>query len=105
MASCRNCYNDSEGRASTAGHSTLCVEVPCQPTAMSGVAHPFAGAGGGSLFEYKVATLLAADLIRSRHTEHGGVWVPETLTRGYALHPGARNRYMMRYTRTQHRPA
>ena len=40
---------------------------------MSEVAHPFAGAGGGSLFEYKVATLLAADLIRSQHTEHGGV--------------------------------
>ena len=40
---------------------------------MSGVAHPFAGAGGGSLFEYKVATLLAADLVQSRHTEHGGV--------------------------------
>ena len=40
---------------------------------MSGVGHPFAGAGGGSLFEYKVATLLAADLILSRHTEHGGV--------------------------------
>ena len=40
---------------------------------MSGGAHPFAGAGGGHLFEYKVATLLAADLIRSRHTEHGGV--------------------------------
>ncbi len=50
-----------------------CVEVPCQTTAMSGVAHPFAAAGGGSLFEYKVATLLAVDLIRSRHTEHGGV--------------------------------
>ena len=40
---------------------------------MSGAAHPFAGAGGGSLFEYKVATLRAADLVRSRHTEHGGV--------------------------------
>ena len=40
---------------------------------MSGVAHPFAAAGGGTLFEYKVATLLAADLVLSRHTEHGGV--------------------------------
>ena len=40
---------------------------------MSGVGHPFAGAGGGSLFEYKVATLLAADLVLSQHTEHGGV--------------------------------
>ena len=29
-------------------------------------------------------------------------WV---LTRGFALHPGTSNRYMMRYTRTQHRPA
>ena len=26
------------------------------------------------------------------------------LTRGYALHPGTRNRYEIRYTRTQHRP-
>ena len=38
-----------------------------------------------------------------------GVWVPIirswVLTRGFALHPGTRNRYMMRYTRTQHRPA
>ena len=39
---------------------------------MSRVAHPFAGAGGGNLFEYKVATLLATDLVLSRHTEHGG---------------------------------
>ena len=27
------------------------------------------------------------------------------LTRGFALHPGTRNRYEIRYTRTQHRPA
>ena len=27
------------------------------------------------------------------------------LTRGYALHPGTRNRYEIGYTRTQHRPA
>ena len=40
---------------------------------MAGVAHPFAGGGGGHLFEYKVTTLLAADLVVSRHTEHGGV--------------------------------
>ena len=37
------------------------------------------------------------------------LWVPIirswALTRGFALHPGTRNRYMMRYTRTQHRPA
>ena len=26
------------------------------------------------------------------------------LTRGFALHPGTRNRYEIRYTRTQHRP-
>ena len=51
---------------------------------MSGVAHPFAGAGGGSLFEYKVATLLAADLIRSRHTEHGGVIVAIEMQTGLA---------------------
>ena len=39
----------------------------------------------------------------------GSLWVPTirswALTRGFALHPGTRNRYMMRYTRTQHRPA
>ena len=39
----------------------------------------------------------------------GGVWVPIirswALTRGFALHPGTRNRYEIRYTRTQHRPA
>ena len=37
-----------------------------------------------------------------------GVWVPTTrswaLTRGFALHPGTRNRYEIRYARTQHRP-
>ena len=37
------------------------------------------------------------------------VWVPIirswALTRGFALHPGTRNRYKIRYTRTQHRPA
>ena len=37
------------------------------------------------------------------------LWVPIirswALTRGFALHPGTRNRYMMRYTRTQHRSA
>ena len=38
-----------------------------------------------------------------------GLWVPIirswALTRGYALHPGTRNRYEIQYTRTQHRPA
>ena len=37
------------------------------------------------------------------------LWVPIirswALTRGFALHPGTRNRYKIRYTRTQHRPA
>ena len=37
-----------------------------------------------------------------------GVWVPTirswALTRGFALHPGTRNRHEIRYTRTQHRP-
>ncbi|MGH9248614.1 MAG: hypothetical protein ACRD0W_03730 [Acidimicrobiales bacterium] len=42
---------------------------------MTRTGHPFATAGGGTLFEYKVATLLAADLIRSRLTEHHGVIV------------------------------
>ena len=36
------------------------------------------------------------------------VWVPIirswALARGFALHPGTRNRYEIRYTRTQHRP-
>ena len=57
---------------SVLGHDVF-LESRCQTAAMAGGAHPFAGAGGGHLFEYKVATLLAADLIRSRHTEHGGV--------------------------------
>ena len=39
----------------------------------------------------------------------GVLWVPiirsRALTRGFALHPGTRNRYEIRYTRTQHRPA
>ena len=38
-----------------------------------------------------------------------GLWVPIirswALTRGFALHPGTRNRYEIRYTRTQHRSA
>ena len=37
------------------------------------------------------------------------LWVPIirswALTRGFALHPGTRNRYEIRYTRTQHRSA
>ena len=37
----------------------------------------------------------------------GSVWVPIirswALTRGFALHPGTRNRYEIRYARTQHR--
>ena len=37
------------------------------------------------------------------------LWVPIirswALTRGFALHSGTRNRYEIRYTRTQHRPA
>ena len=38
-----------------------------------------------------------------------GLWVPIirswALTMGFALHPGTSNRYEIRYTRTQHRPA
>ena len=38
----------------------------------------------------------------------GDLWVPiirsRALTSGFALHPGTRNRYEIRYTRTQHRP-
>ena len=44
-----------------------------------------------------------------RRNDRRRLWVPIirswALTRGFALHPGTRNRYMMRYTRTQHRPA
>jgi hypothetical protein len=40
---------------------------------VTSIAHPFATGGGGTLFEYKVATLLAADVIRSRKSAHGGV--------------------------------
>ena len=36
------------------------------------------------------------------------LWVPTirswALTRGFALHPGTRNRYKIRYTTNQHRP-
>ena len=43
------------------------------------------------------------------HVARQMVWVPIirswALTRGFALHPGTRNRYEIRYTRTQHRPA
>ena len=39
----------------------------------------------------------------------GALWVPIirswALTRGFSLHPGTRNRYEIRCTRTQHRPA
>ena len=50
---------------------------------------------------------------KCRQAEHalssvGRVWVPIirswALTRGFALRPGTRNRYEIRYTRTQHRP-
>lgn len=40
---------------------------------MSSVSHPFASAGGGTLFEYKVATLLTRDLILTRQTRFGGL--------------------------------
>ena len=40
---------------------------------------------------------------------NGSLWVPIirswALTRGFALHPGTRNRYKIRCTRIQHRPA
>lgn len=35
--------------------------------------HPFAGGGGGSLFEYEVATLLAVEMLLGRFTRHEGV--------------------------------
>ena len=52
----------------------------------------------------------ADDLLHHHHHfPSGHTWVPIigswALTRGFALHPGTRNRYMMRDTRTQHRPA
>ena len=40
---------------------------------MSSMPHPFASAGGGTLFEYKVATLLTRDLILSRQTRFSGL--------------------------------
>ena len=50
----------------------------------------------------------ANDLLHRHHFPSGHTWVPTirswALTRGYALHPGTRNRYETRYTRTQHRP-
>ena len=51
----------------------------------------------------------ADDLLHHHHFPSGHTWVPIirswALTRGFALHRGTRNRYMIRYTRTQHRPA
>ena len=50
----------------------------------------------------------ADDLLHRHHFPSGHTWVPKiwscALTRGLALHPGTRNRYEIRYTRTQHRP-
>ena len=51
----------------------------------------------------------ADDLLHHHHHfPSGHTWVPIirswALTRGFALHPGTRNRYEIRYTRTQHRP-
>ena len=73
--------------------------------------HPaFEGALTGRLArrlvaDAKVMTFSAA---ARRHGVHWHVWVPIirswALTRGFALHPGTRNRYEIRYTRTQHRP-
>ena len=52
----------------------------------------------------------ADDLLHHHHHfPSGHTWVPIirswALTRGFALHPGTRNRYKIRYTRTQDRPA
>ena len=52
----------------------------------------------------------ADDLLHHHHHfPSGHTWVPKirswALTRGFALHPGTRNRYEIRDTRTQHRPA
>ena len=51
----------------------------------------------------------ADDLLHHHHFPSGHTWVPIirswALTRGFALHPGTRNRYEIRDTRTQHRPA
>ena len=45
---------------------------------------------------------------RRRQPRQRSLWVPIirswALTWGFALHPGTRNRYEIRYTRTQHRP-
>ena len=51
----------------------------------------------------------ADDLLHHHHHfPSGHTWVPETrpwsLTKGFALHPGTRNRYEIRDTKTQHRP-
>ena len=51
----------------------------------------------------------ADDLLHRHHFPSGHTWVPIirswALTGGFALHPGTRNRYEIRCTRTQHRPA
>ena len=46
--------------------------------------------------------------VDGREVTGNRVWVPIirswALTRGFALHPGTRNRYKIRYTTNQHRP-
>ena len=48
-------------------------------------------------------------LVAALPEDDESLWVPIirswALTRGFALQPGTRNRYEIRYTRTQHRPA
>ena len=55
----------------------------------------------GGPYESTYGTLIHSELLH--------LWVPIirswALTRGFSLHPGTRNRYEIRYTRTQHRPA
>ena len=67
------------------------------------VAHPLAGVARGPGVDFLGASRWPPDVSQGRLS------VPIirswALTRGFSLHPGTRNRYEIRYTRTQHRPA
>ena len=102
-------------------HTSRTVEIPRRLRAHSGNS-PFVGVViPRSLDRHRVQSLPSSERAgtafaqfregadRDRWLKISGLWVPIirscALTRGFALHPGTRNRYEIRYTRTQHRPA
>ena len=79
------------------------------PLASKAAQHRNAGAGRGrSLWNRALPLRRVAFLLSPRAAFLAkairGIIRSWALTRGYALHPGTRNRYEIRYTRTQHRP-